>query len=56
MYLSLHLVIKLSGLLPLQSVVLLLCGVVDQVGDHKGGDHGEEGGPKSNYISHLYLT
>ena len=38
----LHFMVKLSRLLPLEPVVLLLSRVVDQVGDHEGGDHGEE--------------
>ena len=35
--------IKLSRLLPLESVVLLLCLGVDQVGQDEGRNNGEEG-------------
>merc|ERR550534_8174 len=42
---SFGLVVKLSGLLPRQSLVLLLSGVVDQVGDDEGRGNKEERGP-----------
>merc|ERR1719400_2391570 len=42
---SLGLVVELSGLLPRQSLVFLLSGVVDEVGDDEGRGNKEEGGP-----------
>merc|ERR1719300_4390 len=44
-FFCLGLVVKLSRLLPCQSVVLLLSRVVDKVGDDKGRGNKEEGGP-----------
>merc|ERR1719320_1695838 len=43
----LHLMVKLSRLLPHQPIVLLLSCVIDKVGDHKGGNHSEERGAHS---------
>ena len=39
------LVVELAGLLPLQSVVLLLCLREDQVSNHEGRRHDEERTP-----------
>ena len=39
------LVVELAGLLPLQSVVLLLCLREDKVSNNEGWSHDEEGTP-----------
>ena len=58
---GLRLVVKLSGLLPLQSVVLLLSLREDEIGEDEGGHHGEERLPDSpedvgqTYVSKIFV-
>jgi hypothetical protein len=40
------LMIELAGLLALESIVLLLGSIVDQVGNDERGRHREDGGPE----------
>ncbi len=40
--------VELAGLLPLETVVLLLSGVVDEVTDDEGRQHRKDGGPDNS--------